>query len=102
VRVDRKRPSRSGEWTKKPPPAEWHRRGGVVVLRGGPRHRWWYFADDLDRLRAALERVGRHLPYAATQLDEEHPTFATFGRVYRWTGQQEHDMPAASPTRRTA
>ncbi len=69
----------------------------LVVLQGGPRDRWWYYHDDLDRMREAAQRHvanGAEVPsdilsYVETEYIREHPTSLDaeeplFGTVWQW------------------
>lgn len=77
--------SRRAPGGEKPkPPAAWRRRQ-LVALLGGPRHRWWYFADDLALLLANARPGQGWEYYRETKQRVQHPDYDATGVVWRWS-----------------
>jgi hypothetical protein len=70
--------------TKPRPPAAWAGRR-LVALLGGPRHRWWYFADDAEQLRASAVPGQGWDHYRETSKHVQHPGYDATGLVWRWS-----------------
>lgn len=66
------------------PPAAWGGRA-LVALLGGPRHRWWYFADDAEQLRASAVDGQGWEHYRETTKRVRHPAYDAIGVVWRWS-----------------
>jgi hypothetical protein len=69
---------------KPKPPASWAGRA-LVALLNGPRHRYWYFRDDAEQLRASAVPGQGWEHYRETTKHVQHPHVDATGVVWRWS-----------------